>query len=102
MKYYHSNEEDRILTLDDVKKEYEERMKECSKEEMEIYGDNFSYYLSACMHWNNGDLTPLQEHVENLRKDLSHWFANPDNDEDIAEKKAWEEHIAELEKLLTE
>ena len=63
MSYYYCNEDDRILSTDELRHDYYEMF----GEEYESFDD----YLSACMYWNNGALTPLADHVSAVRKRLA-------------------------------
>lgn len=61
MKYYHNNETDAVESTGDVRRAYEQ------------FGDEyttFSDFLSACMWWNNGALTPISDYITKLEKRL--------------------------------
>ena len=65
-RYFYSNEQDRILSLDEIREEFEEFQQEG------YYTDEpFQYYLQNCMYWNNGDLTPIIDRYDSLRKKLA-------------------------------
>ena len=93
MPRYYSNEQDTVLSL--------ETIRECYNEFKDEY-DSFSDYLSGCMWWNNGDLTPLSDHITTLRRRLNGFktFADMDSEyigayaDEIEELTA---RIAELE-----
>lgn len=93
MPRYYSNEQDTVLSL--------ETIRECYNEFKDEY-DSFSDYLSSCMWWNNGDLTPLPDHITTLRRQLNGFktFADMDSEyigayaDEIEELTA---RIAELE-----
>lgn len=87
MTYYHSNEQDRILSADDVRQEFEQFQREG-----QYIGEAFDDYLKNCMNWNNGDLTPVSDYQNALRRRIA--YAEPDAVDDLRDQ------IAELEKYI--
>ena len=65
MKYYYSNEWDDVVSLDRVRSEFEQ-----FQSEGYYIGESFDCYLSGCMTWNNGDLTPLPDYINGLKHRL--------------------------------
>lgn len=63
MKYYHNNETDAVESTGDVRKAYKEFGSEYA---------TFDDFLSACMWWNNGALTPISDYIAKLEKRLGH------------------------------
>ena len=59
--YYHSCEWDEVLSSDDVRSLWEQFRND---------GETYDEFLNACMSWNNGDLTPLTDYVNGLRRNL--------------------------------
>lgn len=96
MKYYYCNEDDRVLSREDLRLEFESFQSEGGYE-----GETFSDYLEGCMWWNNGALTPLLNHVDNLKQKLARVrsYGDPDNDDWICSLSA---QIAEYNKLYLE
>ena len=72
-KYFDSNSET-VITINDIKKAYEENS-EWKKE----YG-NFDYYLECCQDYNNGSLTKLDIYIQRLEKLLNKYSLFPGND----------------------
>lgn len=64
-KYFHSNEMDEVVSLDRIRSEFEQ-----FQSEGEYLDEPFDYYLEGCMYWNNGDLTPLTEYSDHLKRRL--------------------------------
>ena len=64
--YFHSNENDRFYSLDELRTDYER-----FRSEGECEDETFEDYLRNCMYWNNGDLTPALEYCDRLRKELA-------------------------------
>lgn len=96
MAWYYCNEDDRILSTDDIRQEFD-----MFRSEGEYQGVSFSDYLTGCQWFNNGALTPLLNHVDSLKRELSRVrsYGDPDNDEWIADLSV---RIAECEKYFLE
>ena len=62
MKYYFENETQSVVSEDRIKAEYEEFGQDY---------DTFSDYLSACMYWNNGTLTPIHEKINAIYRQIN-------------------------------
>ena len=61
--YFHNNETDTVESISDIRRSYDRFGDEY---------DTFQDYLSACMWWNNGALTPLEDYASSLEKQLAH------------------------------
>ena len=96
MKYYHCVEDDRILSTNELLAEFNEFQSEGS-----YLDESFKDYLSGCMYWNNGSLTPLFEHLSRLRRDLARVKSrnDPDDSDWIETLSA---QVAECEKYYLE
>ena len=66
-RYYYSNEDDRIMSLEEVRECYEISRRDGDG----FLTDSFDRYLEGCMSRNNGDLTPLDTYAARLSRDLS-------------------------------
>lgn len=79
MKYYHSIEDDRILTTDDVRACWE-----IAKQDGDTFlTSTFDRFLEGSMYWNNGDLEPLGTYADSLRRRLSRIDPNDDEFETV-------------------
>lgn len=96
MKYYHSCEMDKVLSEDELHSMWEQGKAEGWIVPCETGYDSFPRYLEACMYYNNGDLTPLHTHIEELRNLLR--YEEYDDDE----RKEIEDEIERLTKLESE
>ena len=96
MAYYFCNEDDRILATSDLRAEFD-----MFRSEGSYLDESFDEYLTGCMYWNNGALTPLLNHIDNLRRDLARVksYDDPDNDEWVENLSA---QITECEKYYLE
>lgn len=86
-KYYHNNETDVIESIDTIRSDY-----------YEIFGDDyetFGDYLSACMTWNNGVLTPVSVRLKDVKRRLNEKLM-------LARKYGYDEYADELADLLEE
>ena len=86
-KYYHNNETDAIESIDTIRSDY-----------YEIFGDDyetFGDYLSACMTWNNGALTPVSVRLKDVKRRLNEKLM-------LARKYGYDEYADELADLLEE
>ena len=84
-KYYHNNETDVIEELDTIRSDY-----------YEVFGqdyDTFDDYLTACMTWNNGALTPVSVRLQDVKRELNRKLM-------LANKYGYEEYADELADLL--
>lgn len=91
-KYFHSNEMDTVVSIDRIRSEFDEFQAEGS-----YLDESFDEYLTGCMYWNNGDLTPLPTYINRLKDKLRHYIhSDPDA---VAELTA---EIADLEKYKEE
>lgn len=59
-KYYFSIEENRIITIEEVKNIWEE----CNKSEY----PNFNDYIVVCSYLQNGDLEPIENEIRRTEK----------------------------------
>jgi hypothetical protein len=96
MTYYYCNEDDRILSTAELHQEFD-----MLRSEGEYPGVSFSDYLTGCQWFNNGALTPLLNHIDNLKRDLARVksYNNPDDDEWIATLSA---QVTECERYFME
>lgn len=96
MAFYHCVEDDRILSTEQLRSDFEGFQLEGA-----YVGETFDDYLTGCMWWNNGALTPLLDHLADLRRDLARVksYGDPDDDEWIDTLSA---QIAECEKCYLE
>ena len=76
MAYYHCVEDDRILSTNELLAEFEQFRSEGS-----YLDESFADYLTGCMWYNNGSLTPLLNHIDNLRRDLARVESRNDPDD---------------------
>ena len=53
------DETEEIISYDDIKNHFENDMEEWEREEYN--NNNFEEYLTCCMYWNGGTLTPYTE-----------------------------------------
>ena len=83
-KYFDSNDES-VITIDDVKKSYDEFGKDY---------ETFEYYLESCQYYNNGSLTRLEIYIQRLENLLNKYSKYPENDNT--------ELILEIERLKKE
>lgn len=83
-KYYNSND-GTVITIDDVKKYYDEFGKDY---------ETFEYYLDCCQYYNNGSLTRLEIYIQRLENLLNKYSKYPENDNT--------ELILEIERLKKE
>lgn len=65
-RYYYSNEQSKIVSIDEVKQEFTQ-----FQLEGEYTDISFEYYLQGCMYYNNGDLTPVIDKIFALKKKLA-------------------------------
>lgn len=65
--YYYCNETDDVVSTDDMRKIYESERASGNSFMM----DSFESFMECCMWYNNGELTPLADHVTALRKRLN-------------------------------
>ena len=63
---YWCNEDDKVYTLAEIKKDYPE-----FRNEYETFGE----YLNGCMYWNNGALYPLRDRVNVLQMEYNRKLA---------------------------
>ena len=49
-------ETEEIISLDEIKAHFDNGM---TAEEKAEYNNNFEEYLTCCMYWNGGTLTPI-------------------------------------------
>ena len=93
---YYCNEDDRVLSREDLRLEFDS-----FQAEGEYVVETFSDYLEGCMWYNNGALTPLLNHIDNLKRKLSRVrsYGDPDNDDWIDSLSA---QIDEYNKLYLE
>lgn len=85
MAFYYCNEDDRILSTDEIRHDY-----------YEVFGEDyesFDDYLKACMYWNNGALIPLADHVNTLKRRLNKVLSLIRNE---AEREWYEDEIETL------
>ena len=96
MNYYYCNESDKIISTDELRQEFD-----AFRSEGEYPGVSFSDYLTGCQWFNNGALTPLLNHVDYLKRELSRVksYNDPDNDDWIATLSA---QVTECEKYFLE
>lgn len=96
MAWYYCNEDDRILSTDDIRQEFD-----MFRLEGQYIGETFSDYLKGCMWYNNGALTPLLNHIDYLKRELSRVrsYDDSDNDDWLDNLSA---QIAECEKYYLE
>ena len=96
MAYYFCNEDDRILSTEELRQEFEQFRSEGS-----YLDDSFGDYLDGCQWYNNGALTPLLDHLTHLRRELARVksYDDPDNDDWVATLSA---QVAECEKYYLE
>ena len=66
-RYYYSNENDRIMSLDEIRECYEISRRDGDG----FLTDSFDRYIEGCMSRNNGDLTQLDTYAARLSRDLS-------------------------------
>ena len=95
MKYYHSNEWDEVVTIDRVRSEFEQ-----FQSEGYYLDESFDYYLEGCMEWNNGDLTPLAQYVDELKHRLRkviRWM-----NDDAGNREDYEDEMETLTAIITE
>ena len=52
------DETEEIISLDEIKTHFDNGM---TAEEKAEYNNNFEEYLTCCMYWNGGTLTPYTE-----------------------------------------
>lgn len=58
MAYYWNNEMDVVESTRTIRESYEEFCND---------GQSFDEYLTGCMWWNNGALTPLRDYITTLK-----------------------------------
>ena len=58
------DETEEIISYDDIKNHFENDMEEWEREE---YNNNFEEYLTCCMYWNGGTLTPYTEEQHSIK-----------------------------------
>lgn len=96
MSYYYCNEDDTILSTAELMQEFNMLRSDG------FYLDySFDDYLQGCMWFNNGALTPLMNHLDNLKRDLARVksYNDPDNDDWIATLSA---QVTECERYYLE
>ena len=82
---YWCNEDDKVYTLEDIKKDYPE-----FRNEYQTFGE----YIDGCMYWNNGALYPLRDRVSvlqleyNRKKAIGETYGFELVDEELAELEA--------------
>lgn len=87
MKYYHVNETDAVISIDTLKRDY-----------YDVFGEDyetFDDYLNACMYYNNGELTPIEDKLTQIKRELNRKLA-------LADAYGWDEYADELTELLAE
>lgn len=94
MKYYHCNETDEVISLDRVREEFDQFQSEGYYPD-----DSFDTYLEGCMYWNNGELTPLTEYSDNLKRRLRKLLTFIRDD---CEREYYEDEINDLTEQITE
>jgi len=96
MAWYYCNEDDRILSTEELRQEFD-----MFRSEGSYLDETFDEYLSGCMYQNNGSLIPLSDHLNHLRRELSRVrsYNNPDNDDWIETLTA---QISECERYYKE
>ena len=87
MRYYFMNETQSVVSETDIKRNYEE-----FKSEYESYSD----YHSKCMYWNNGELTPIEEKIASVKREIARKEAF-DSESDV---EFFAEDISELRSFL--
>lgn len=87
MRYYFENESQSVISEAEIKANFEE-----FKDEYETYSD----YYSACMWWNNGSLTPIEEKIDSVKREIAKKEAF-DSESDI---EFFAEDISELRSFL--
>ena len=94
MKYYHCNETDEVISLARVREEFDQF-------QLEGYylDDSFDTYLEGCMYWNNGELTPLTEYSDNLKRRLRKLLIFIRDD---CEREYYEDEINDLTEQIAE
>ena len=90
MKYYWENETQEVISEAKVKAEFS------------MFGhdyESYSDYLSACMYWNNGSLTPLAEKISSVKKEILRKESLNDEfySEDVAELKLLLDYLTSFE-----
>ena len=88
MNVYWDNETDSIVTEKELHENYE-------RFSMKDY-DSFDDYIMACMWFNNGSLTPLESHIEKVKRDLNRFI----DFYDAEETEAIQADITRFEKYL--
>lgn len=83
-KYFESTYEE-VITINDVKKSYDEFGKDY---------ETFDDYLESCQYYNNGSLTRLEVYIQRLENLLNRYSKYPENDNT--------ELILEIERLKKE
>lgn len=87
MKYYHVNETDEIISTDTLRSDY-----------YETFADDyqtFDDYVKACMWYNNGELTPVEDKLTAVKRELNRKLA-------FADTYGYDEYADELTELLAE
>ena len=87
MKYYHVNETDEIISADTLRSDYYETF----ENDYQTFGD----YLNACMWYNNGELTPIEKKLDDVKRELTRKLA-------LADTYGYDEYADELTELLAE
>lgn len=95
MRYYFVNETQSVISETDIKRNYEE-----FKSEYESYSD----YYSACMYWNNGELTPIEEKIASVKREIARKEAYASEsdadffDEDLSELRSFLDYLTSFVK----
>lgn len=87
MKYYHVNETDEIISTDTLRTDY-----------YDVFAndyDTFDDYVKACMWYNNGELTPVEKKLDDVKRELNRKLA-------LADTYGYSEYADELTELLAE
>ena len=87
MKYYHVNETDEIISTDTLRSDYYETF--------ENDYQTFDDYVKACMWYNNGELTPVEDKLTQIKRELNRTLS-------LADAYGWDEYADELTELLAE
>lgn len=90
---YWCNEDDKVYTIEDIKRDYPE-----FRNEYQTFGE----YLDGCMYWNNGALYPLRDRVTELqldynrKLDIGHRYGFELVDDELTELKAELDNLTRL------
>lgn len=87
MAFYHVNETDEVISTAELFSDYY----------IPFGGDHetFSDYLNACMWYNDGELTPVEKKLDDVKRELNRKLA-------LADTYGYDEYADELTELLAE